>query len=191
MHIAARDGGGGRPAPGLSFQLPCDRRPRGALLFAMGVGASGAVPAAAFLSRWSSSLAAQPAPAFQACRRSPTATPSGLGPSASGSTASIMQTRWRSWKVAPSRSRTETCTTSAQGGILARSGSPRGLILFGSTQARERHLSHSAGEANAEPCRNIAPMPRALSGLAPSVTPHVRPLCFLQLQNRLLPWLRG
>ena len=102
-----------------------------------------------------------------------------------------MHNRWRSWKVPPSRSWTETYTTSAQGGIMARSGSPRGLILFGRAQARERHLSHSAREANDEPCRNSAPMPRALSGLAPSVTPHVRPVCFLQLQNRLLPWLRG
>ena len=59
-----------------------------------------AVPAAAFLSPRSSSLPAQPAPAFQACRRSPTATPSGLRPSASGSTGSIMHTRWRSWKAA-------------------------------------------------------------------------------------------
>ena len=123
-----------------------------------------AVPAAAFLSPRSSSLPAQPAPAFQACRRSPTVTPSGLRPSASGSTGSIMQTRWRSLKVVPSRSRTETCTTSAQGGILARSGSPRGLILFGSTQARERHLSHSAREANDSALRCVPQMPPGREG---------------------------
>ena len=73
LRIATRDGGGGRLALGLSFRLPCNRRPRGAPLRdgSRRLGrhpvpeVSFPVPPAAFLSPWSYSLPAKPAPTFQ------------------------------------------------------------------------------------------------------------------------------
>ena len=78
-------------APGLSgpmsYLLPCGSRPTGTLSFAVRATAWG--PSVLLLSSlWPSSRPLRSGLVFQTWRRSATATPSGLGPGASGSTAS-------------------------------------------------------------------------------------------------------